>query len=215
MLKHPTFITAIYAGPTGSQAKRLRGSLFVGILLLLGGYALRVARGAQAAQATLMPGAEYVPSPNCDERSGNAPVSCIVLHATVEPTTEGTIGIFLDKARKVSAHFVVGKDGRIVQMAPLEKRAWHAGNSIWEGVKRVNDYSIGIEMVNLNDGKDPYPEPQVQAVAKIIRFVRVHYDIPDSRIVSHAQIALPPGRKSDPLGFDLDRVRALAKQPVQ
>jgi N-acetyl-anhydromuramyl-L-alanine amidase AmpD len=52
-------------------------------------------------------------------------------------------------------------------------------------------------------------------VAKIIRFVRVHYGIPDSRIVSHAQIALPPGRKSDPLGFDFERVRGLANQPAQ
>src|SRR5579871_4374545 len=69
----------------------------------------------------------YTPSPNCDERPPGAVVDCIVLHATVEPTTEATMKIFLDPARRVSAHFVVGKDGRVVQMVPVEKRAWHAG----------------------------------------------------------------------------------------
>jgi N-acetyl-anhydromuramyl-L-alanine amidase AmpD len=194
------------------SAYRLRGVLLVGILLAAVGWTLRHCRAQNVPQMTTMPGAEYVASPNCDNRSGNAPVSCIVLHATVEPTTEGTIKIFLDTARQVSAHFVVGKDGRIVQMVPLEKRAWHAGVSVFDGVKRVNDYSIGIEIVNLNDGKDPYTDAQYRAVADIIRFVRMHYTVPDARIVSHAQIALPPGRKSDPLGLDFDRVRALARE---
>jgi N-acetylmuramoyl-L-alanine amidase len=193
-----------------SRVKWKHGAFALGIVLLAVGWGLRQGR-AQPGQMTLMPGAEYVASPNCDDRSGNAPVSCIVLHATVEPTTEGTMGIFLNVARKVSAHFVVGKDGRVVQMVPLEKRAWHAGVSVLDGVKRVNDYSVGIEIVNLNDGKDPYTEAQMRAVANIIRFVRTRYDVPDTRIVSHAQIALPPGRKSDPVGLDFDRIRQLAK----
>jgi N-acetylmuramoyl-L-alanine amidase/AmpD protein len=121
------------------------------------------------------------------------------------------MGIFLDPAKKVSAHFVVGKDGRVVQMVPIEKRAWHAGTSVLDGVSRVNDYSIGIEMVNLNDGRDPYPQPQMDAVAGLIRFIRARYPIPDERIVSHAQIALPAGRKSDPAGFDFAKIRALAQ----
>lgn len=153
---------------------------------------------------------EFIPSPNFGERPINSPVNFIVLHATVEPTTEGTIGIFLNPARQVSAHFVVGKDGRVVQMVPIEKRAWHAGVSTWDGVKDINNVSVGIEMVNLNDGKDPFTEPQIQAVAGIIRFVRSRYLVPDEHIVSHAQIALPPGRKSDPLGFDFERIKTLA-----
>jgi len=197
----------------GSRTLWLRGFIIVSVLSILAVRVLRHSR-AQSMALTLMPGAEYIASPNCDDRSGNAPVSCIVLHATVEPTTEGTERIFLDRARKVSAHFVVGKDGKIVQMVPLEKRAWHAGTSVFDGVKRVNDYSVGIEIVNFNDGQDPYTEPQYRAVADIIRFVRTRYDVPDARIVSHAQIALPPGRKSDPVGLDFDRVRALAKQPA-
>jgi len=166
---------------------------------------------AQPAVIPIVPLAyAYVPSPNCDDRPPNATVNCIVLHATVEPTTEGTMNIFLTPTRRVSAHFVVGRDGRVVQMVPVEKRAWHAGISELDGVRSVNDYSVGIEMVNLNDGKDPYPEAQLQAVAGLIRFLRSYYTIPDARIVSHAQIALPQGRKSDPAGFDFDRIRALS-----
>ncbi len=154
---------------------------------------------------------DYVPSPNCDNRPAGATISCLVLHSTVEPTTEGTMGIFLNTARKVSAHFVVGRDGRVVQMVPVERRAWHAGPSVLDGTPSVNDYSVGIEMVNLNDGKDPYTDAQVHAVAGILRFLRSRYVIPDSRVVSHASIALPAGRKSDPAAFDFTLVCALAK----
>lgn len=154
---------------------------------------------------------DYVASPNCDNRPPGATINCLVLHATVEPTTEGTMNIFLTPARRVSAHFVVGRDGRVVQMVPVERRAWHAGPSILDGVSSVNDYSVGIEMVNLNNGKDPYTDAQIHAVAGILRFLRSRYAIPDSRVVSHASIALPAGRKSDPVGFDFARVCALAR----
>ena len=162
---------------------------------------------------TLMPlPYAFVPSPNFDDRSPGAKINCLVIHATVEPTTEGTMQIFLTPSRKVSAHFVVGRDGRVVQMVPVEKRAWHAGLSELEGLRGVNDFSVGIEMVNLNDGKDPYPVEQMEAVAGIIRLLRSQYDIPDNRIVSHAQIALPAGRKNDPLGFDFDKVKQMARE---
>ena len=154
---------------------------------------------------------DYIPSPNCDNRPAGTTINCLVLHSTVEPTTEGTIGIFLNTARKVSAHFVVGRDGRVVQMVPVERRAWHAGPSVLDGTPSLNDFSVGIEMVNLNDGKDPYTDAQVHAVAGILRFLRSRYVIPDSRVVSHASIALPAGRKSDPLGFDFARFCALAR----
>ncbi len=171
--------------------------------------------GALALQSalTLMPlPYAFVPSPNFDDRSPGAKINCLVIHATVEPTTEGTMQIFLTPSRKVSAHFVVGRDGRVVQMVPVEKRAWHAGLSVLEGIRGVNDFSVGIEMVNLNDGKEPYPVEQMEAVAGIIRLLRSRYDIPDSRIVSHAQIALPAGRKNDPVGFDFDKIKQMARE---
>ncbi len=154
----------------------------------------------------------FIPSPNINDRPNPEDVSCVVLHSTVIPTTEDTVRVFLDTKTQVSAHFVVGKDGQVIQMVPIEKRAWHAGESILEGRPRVNELSVGIEMVNLNDGTDPYPDAQVHAVAGIIRFLRSRYEIPDSRIVSHAQIALPAGRKSDPANFDFARLFRLAKE---
>lgn len=202
------------AGRSGGAARGIRARKLALKLLsvaAVGGVFWRVAHAQSQIGPPPMPLAyEFVASPNFGERPANTPVNFIVLHSTVEPTTEGTMGIFLNPARQVSAHFVVGKDGRVVQMVPIEKRAWHAGVSTWDGVKDLNNVSVGIEMVNLNDGKDPYTEPQIQAVAGIIRFVRSRYLIPDDHIVSHAQIAIPPGRKSDPLGFDFERIKALA-----
>lgn len=185
--------------------------LVVTLLLTASSLLLRTRAMRQPLSPIPLPYA-FVLSPNCDDRPAGSEVDCIVLHSTVEPTTEGTMGIFLTPSRRVSAHFVVGKDGRVVQMVPVEKRAWHAGPSVLEGARSVNDFSVGIEMVNLNDGKDPYTPEQMQAVAGIIRFLRSRYNIPDSRIVSHAQIALPVGRKTDPAGFDFDRIRAIAKE---
>ena len=179
------------------------------------GFALCLYGGYVAMQKILNPTPlvyAFVPSPNFDDRPSGATVDCLVIHATVEPTTEGTMDIFLTPSRKVSAHFVVGRDGRVVQMVPVEKRAWHAGNSQFDGASAVNNFSVGIEMVNLNNGKDPYPVEQMEAVAGIVRLLRSRYGIPDKRIVSHAQIALPAGRKNDPVGFDFEKLKEMARQ---
>ena len=181
--------------------------LLVGFGLVTGGFI-----ALQRELSTLPLVYAFSPSPNFDDRPFGTKINCLVIHATVEPTTEGTMDIFLTPSRKVSAHFVVGRDGRVVQMVPVEKRAWHAGVSVFEGVSAVNNYSVGIEMVNLNDGKDPYTVEQMESVAGIIRLLRSKYDIPDSRIVSHAQIALPAGRKNDPVGFDFQKIKEMARE---
>ncbi|BDI28703.1 hypothetical protein CCAX7_007540 [Capsulimonas corticalis] len=154
----------------------------------------------------------FVPSPNVSPRPFWANVDCVVVHSTAGSTRESAVAIFRSPKSGVSAHFVVGKNGSVVQMVPIEMQAWHAGASSLDGAPGVNAYSVGIEMVNLNDGEDPYPDAQYKAVARIIRRLRTVCDIPDSRIVSHAQIALPQGRKSDPLGFDFARLKRLARE---
>ncbi len=72
----------------------------------------------------------------------------LVLHYTAGLTLDGTVSWFLNPAAKASAHFVVARDGSVVQMVPLNKRAWHAGKSKWKTVNGLNGHSIGIEMVN-------------------------------------------------------------------
>ncbi len=199
--------------------RRKRGHLRQVILVTIVVLTLMFCRGAiqrtiAMAQGIVSPmplAYAYAPSPNADDRPVTATINCVVLHATVEPTTEGTIGLFLNPATKVSSHFIVGKDGRVFQMVPIEKRAWHAGVSSLDGVNKVNDFSVGIEMVNANDGADPYPLAQMESVAGLIRFIRSRYPVPDERIVSHASVALPAGRKSDPIGFDFEKVKILAR----
>lgn len=153
----------------------------------------------------------FVPSPNCDERPPGARITCVVLHATAIPTLDGTVAWFLDPRSRVSSHFVIDREGRVVQTVPLEKRAWHAGAAEFLGRRSVNDFSVGVELVNRNDGIDPYPEAQVRSAAEVIRFVRGRYPVPLESIVSHAQVARPTGRKTDPAGLDLARILSLCR----
>src|SRR5438045_538732 len=99
------------------------------------------------------------PSPNFDDRPAGIAVDTVVLHATVLNTLDEVIRHFADPASKVSAHYTIDRDGTIVRHVPEDKRAWHAGQSkMKDGRRGVNDFSIGIELVNLNDGIDPFPE---------------------------------------------------------
>ncbi len=104
----------------------------------------------------------WVQSPNYNRRPKDMAVDTIVVHSTVIPTTEKTVLAFCRVASKVSAHYVIGKDGSIVQQVSTFDRAWHAGVSKDVlGRTGLNDFSVGIELVNLDDGKDPYPEAQL------------------------------------------------------
>jgi len=150
-------------------------------------------------------------SPHFDERPPGTRIDAVVLHATTFCSLEESVAFFLAPTAKVSTHFVVGRDGTVVQMVPVEKRAWHAGLSRLWGVEHVNDFRVGIELVNRNDGVEEYPDVQVQAAAGIVRLLRFGYSIPDDRIVSHAEVAIPPGRKTDPIGFDISRFRLMTR----
>lgn len=155
------------------------------------------------------PGFNYIrwlQSPNCDARPPGTEVDTVVLHSTVEPTLKGTVAHFLRESSQVSAHFTIGKDGSIVQQVSTFDRAWHAGVSRdIEGREKVNAFSVGIELVNLNDGKDPYPELQLQALENVLAVMMRRFPI--KYITSHEYIAQPKGRKSDPAGFPWDRLR--------
>ncbi|MBM3493199.1 MAG: hypothetical protein FJX72_02570 [Armatimonadetes bacterium] len=157
----------------------------------------------------------FVASPNVDARPPGAQVTCVVMHATEIESLIATIGCFRARATKVSAHFVVDKDGMVVQMVPVTRRAWHAGRSALEGVAHVNDFSVGIEMINRGDGHDPYPGSQIEAAAQIVRSLRRRYAIPDRRVVSHAHVARPMGRKVDPLGFNMRAFREQCRAPAR
>ena len=154
-----------------------------------------------------LPETRFIPSPNWGMRSVGDRIDTLVIHSTVINTLEGTERAFLDdKERRVSAHYVVDRDGTIVQMVDERRTAWHAGVSELNGRTGVNDFSVGIELVNLNDGKDPYPDAQYEAVKCILQDLRQRWHVPDEHVVSHAAIARPVGRKSDPVGFDFKKL---------
>ena len=149
----------------------------------------------------------WVGSPNFNRRPRRDDIWAIVIHATANSTLEGVISWFKNPEAQVSAHYTIGKDGRIVQHVRDHDRAWHAGGSRWKGVSNVNNYALGIELVNLNDGQDPYPEEQYQANLQLCTYLARKYAIKPEDIMGHLDIAVPEGRKTDPRAYDLDRLR--------
>jgi N-acetyl-anhydromuramyl-L-alanine amidase AmpD len=116
---------------------------------------------------------------------------------------EGTIAWFRNPASGVSAHYVVGRDGRTVQMVPDDWIAWHAGTSAMfperkpPGEPGVNKFSIGIELVGTE--RSGFTPPQLDALYALLRRLVTTYNIPPERVVGHCHIA--PGRKIDPDGL--------------
>jgi AmpD protein len=104
---------------------------------------------------------------------------------------------------RVSSHFVIRRDGALVQFVPCGKRAWHAGVSAWRGRECCNDFSIGVELEGADD--QPYEAAQYGRLGALTRALTARYPIAD--IVGHSDIA--PGRKTDPgPHFDWPRYRA-------
>lgn len=148
----------------------------------------------------------WIQSPNYGPRPKDAVVDTIIVHSTVIPTLKETTEAFQRVSSQVSAHFTIGRDGSIIENVSTFDRAWHAGVSKdANGHQNVNHFSVGIELVNLNDGKDPYPDPQIQALCGIIAEMRRRFPI--KQIASHEFIAIPPGRKSDPKNFPWERLK--------
>ncbi|MEW7997114.1 MAG: 1,6-anhydro-N-acetylmuramyl-L-alanine amidase AmpD [Candidatus Thiodiazotropha endolucinida] len=156
--------------------------------------------------------AEFHPSENMDDRSPETEVDLLVIHSISLPPGEFGGGwiddLFMNKldvmadpyfaeikALKVSCHLLIQRTGKITQYVPLNRRAWHAGESHYCGRSCCNDFSIGIEL----EGSDeiPFTDDQYQALQQVTREVMHHYPaITRDRITSHAAIA--PGRKTDP-----------------
>ena len=153
------------------------------------------------------PPIRWVGSPNFNNRRRPDDISAIVIHSTANSSLQGVVDWFNNPNAKVSAHYTIGKDGETVQHVQDIHRAWHAGRSVWKGRNSCNDYAIGIELVNLNDGVDPYPEAQHQALVSLVTYLAQKYDVSTDDIMGHLDIAIPPGRKSDPRGYDLGRLR--------
>ncbi|MFV9504736.1 MAG: N-acetylmuramoyl-L-alanine amidase [Oscillochloridaceae bacterium umkhey_bin13] len=133
------------------------------------------------------------------------PIRALVIHATAgrHPGDLGWLRKGGDERRPVSCHYYIDKAGTISQLVRDEDTAWHAGVSRWpiDGklVNGLNATSIGIELENLNSGRDPYPEVQLAATVALSRELVRRYNLPRGQLVRHLDIS--PGRKTDPAGF--------------
>jgi cell division septation protein DedD len=164
-----------------------------------------------AGGSTAKPNIRWVGSPNFNNRRRPDDITAIVIHSTANSSLERVVEWFNNPSAQVSAHYTIGKDGQTVQHVQDMHRAWHAGRSTWKGRDGCNDYALGIELVNLNDGADPYPEAQHQANLALCVYLCKKYNIRPDDIMGHLDIAIPPGRKSDPRGYDLNRLRSEVK----
>lgn len=137
-------------------------------------------------------------------------MSVVVVHADASATAAASVSWIRDKVSKVSYHTLVDRDGSVWRFVEAPRRAWHCGVSEFQGVGDVNDYSLGICLSNKNDGVEPYTELQYQVGAAVVAdWMRDFKAITLERIVTHAAIALPAGRKTDPGPlFDMDKFKA-------
>lgn len=169
-------------------------------------------------EAGMLQGARFIPSPNFDERPEAEEVRLVVIHAISLPPGEfggpGIMELFTNTlvaqahpyyaeihTLRVSAHFLIRRDGTVVQFVPCDKRAWHAGVSCWQGRTRCNDFSIGIELEGCDE--QPFEDAQYGSLNTLLALLRQRY--PGLGVAAHADIA--PGRKTDPgPHFDWSRI---------
>ncbi|MER0217120.1 MAG: 1,6-anhydro-N-acetylmuramyl-L-alanine amidase AmpD [Nitrosomonas sp.] len=159
--------------------------------------------------AGLLDFAQFIASPNCDERPAGTEISLLVIHNISLPPDEfggsGVIELFTNRidpaahpyyqalqGLKVSAHFFIRRDGALIQFVPCSQRAWHAGVSNWQGRERCNDFSVGIEL----EGSDTtlFTDAQYEVLIALTQCLCEQYPI--QNIAGHSDIA--PGRKTDP-----------------
>jgi len=168
--------------------------------------------------------ARQVPSPNHDERPAGTDITLLVLHSislprghyggeAIERLFCNTLDTGSDPAfaalagLRVSSHFLIRRDGELVQFVPVGKRAWHAGVSRWRGRERCNDFSVGIELEGTDESA--FTGPQYSGLAVVVKNLLER--CPIREIAAHSDVA--PARKTDPgARFRWDRLlRALAR----
>lgn len=137
--------------------------------------------------------AEFIASPNWSGRK-RSKIEVIVIHYTASMNIDGTVEWFLNPASDVSSHYIIGRDGVLIQMVLDQEKAWHAGKSSWLGKKDVNRFSIGIELVGTRTSG--FTSEQYKILNELVTFLCQKYSISASNVVGHQDVS--PGRKIDP-----------------
>lgn len=135
-------------------------------------------------------------------------IKLVVIHATATPGLDSPLEWLCDPNSKASAHYLIGRDGVVYQLVQDTMVSWHAGISEWKGlewknpktgVTSVNPISVGIELVNSNDGAQDYPAEQKSSAAQVVADICKEHGLSTQCVVGHLDVA--PGRKNDPVKF--------------
>jgi AmpD protein len=163
-------------------------------------------------ESGIVGGARQVASPNCDDRPAGVAPELVVLHGISLPPGEYG-GDAIDRlftntldpdahpyfraiaSLRVSSHLLIRRDGEVVQYVPIQRRAWHAGDSCWYARRACNDFSVGIELEGTDD--TPYTDAQYARLVELLRALFAACpSLNRRRIVGHCDVA--PERKTDP-----------------
>ncbi|MBM3468575.1 MAG: N-acetylmuramoyl-L-alanine amidase [Alphaproteobacteria bacterium] len=138
------------------------------------------------------------PSPNFEDRPEGVLIDTIILHYTDMRNAEEALERLSDPQAKVSAHFLIHKNGNVYQLVDPYYKAWHAGESYWQGDKDLNNRSIGIELDNAGHafGLEPFSEIQITTLINLLKDLVEVFEVPVNRIIGHSDVA--PLRKQDP-----------------
>lgn len=139
----------------------------------------------------------FIQSENFSDRTSGAVIDTIIIHHTEVDNLKRCLELLTKKEHMVSSHYLVDYDGSIYQLVDLEKKAWHAGLSCWRGRENINDYSVGIEIIN--NGLTPFKAEQIESVIYLCSLIKEHYPIDQLNIIGHSDVA--PDRKDDPSKF--------------
>lgn len=136
--------------------------------------------------------ATWVPSENHNARDA----LIVVLHATQQDSALSSLDTLRSRNihGRVSAHYLIGRDGTLYQLVSEERRAWHAGGGRWGTITDLNSASIGIELDN--DGRSSFTEPQLASLLVLLEDLCKRLGIPRRQVIGHADMA--PSRKTDP-----------------
>ena len=151
-------------------------------------------------------------SPNFDKRPRGTKINSIVIHYTGMKTFNQAYKRLCDKKSKVSSHYLIGRDGRIINLVDEKNRAWHAGVSHWKGVDDLNNNSIGIELENPGHefGYIPFSRKQMSALVLLCKEIKRKYIIKSDWVLGHSDIS--PDRKLDPgEKFDWNLIKKIFK----
>ena len=171
-------------------------------------------------------GARQIPSPNFNQRPDQTEIQLIVIHNISLPPSQfggGYIEQFFQnkldwslhpyfqtiEGMQVSTHFLILRNGEVLQFVNCQDRAWHAGRSTYLAKQECNDYSIGIELEGSDDL--PFEAMQYQSLVEVVITLQDAYPQIKQHIAGHSDIA--PGRKTDPgMYFEWTKFREMLAQ---